>query len=52
MPKRSHFSLLALAGATVLGSAMGSGLARAADQVDIAIILPLSGVNANLSALP
>lgn len=44
----SRFSLLALAGAAVVGLAMNSGTARAADKVDIAIIVPLSGANASV----
>ena len=52
MHKWSRFSVSALADATALGLAMSNGLARAADQVDIADIVPLFGANANLSALP
>jgi len=43
-----HFLLPALAGAAVLALAMGNGAARAADKVDIAIIVPLSGANASV----
>jgi branched-chain amino acid transport system substrate-binding protein len=44
----SRFSLLALAGAAVVTLAMNSGVARAVDKVDIAIIVPLSGANASV----
>jgi branched-chain amino acid transport system substrate-binding protein len=43
-----RFSLPALAGAAVLALAMSNGAARAADKVDIAIIVPLSGANASV----
>jgi branched-chain amino acid transport system substrate-binding protein len=45
---KSRFSLPALAGAAVLALAMSNGAARAADKVDIAIIVPLSGANASV----
>lgn len=44
----SRFPLLALAGAALVALAMNSGAARAADKVDIAIIVPLSGANASV----
>ena len=46
MNKR-HFSLWALAGAALVGFALGAP-AYAADPVDIAIIVPLSGANASV----
>ena len=45
--KTRLFSLCALASAAVMGLAMG-GAAYAADPIDIAIIVPLSGANASV----
>jgi branched-chain amino acid transport system substrate-binding protein len=44
----NRFSFLALARAAVVGLAITSGPACAADKVDIAIIVPLSGANASV----
>lgn len=45
--RKGHFRSWALAGAAVLGFALGGGGAFAAD-VDVAIIVPLSGANASV----
>ena len=45
---KNRFSLLALTGAALLAAAVSYGGAYAADKVDIAIIVPLSGPNASV----
>ena len=44
----NRFSTLAFAGAAILAVAVSNGVTYAADQIDIAIIVPLSGPNASV----